>query len=323
MFSLEFEYALGKPEAVAAFRQQAEDFCVDEALGFEPCGEGEHVYLHVQKTHTNTEWLAKQVAQFCGVQKRDVGFCGLKDRHAVTRQWFSIYMPKPIPLDWQQWASELAPNVVVLSHSRHTKKLRRGEHANNQFKIALHLLKGDMGDLVARCETLSRQGVPNYFGEQRFGSNANNLHAAEAWLVQGARLAKTQKSFAMSAARAYLFNLVLSHRVQNGTWLQCIEGESVIDGGPSGPLWGRGRLPVSELALSMENEAISPMKGWCEGLEHCGLSQERRALVLQPKNMAFEVQGQTLTVQFSLPPGTFATSVLREITGLDNRAQDS
>lgn len=304
---------------MADFRVSEQDFVVDEVLGFALAEEGEHFYLQLQKTGTNTQWLAKQLALYAGVKPVDVGYSGLKDRHAVTSQWFSIYLPKIKNLCWNAFLTEHGKNVTLLNSSKHTRKLKRGMHESNNFLLTLRNFKVDKQSLDQRLEAIKNQGVPNYFGEQRFGIEANNLVMAQDWLVNGKRLARPQKGFVMSAARSYVFNLVVAARVRSGSWDSLIDGDAATDAElPSGPLWGRGRSSCSGQALAIEQQACEQVKGWLEGLEHCGLNQERRSLVLKPKNLSWQLAENNLQLSFSLPPGEFATAILREVAELKN-----
>lgn len=314
-FSLDWAYAYGKPQVTGLFRQSPEDFQVVESLGFELAGQGEHVYLHLEKRGENTDWVARQIARLAGVQNHDVSYAGMKDRHAVTSQWFSVYFPKGNEPDWRELASE---SVRLLAVTRHTQKLRRGAHQSNHFCIRLHQLEGDLASLPERLEQVTAGGVPNYFGLQRFGHNGNNLHEANRLLVEGTRIANRHKrGMMMSAARSYLFNQVLSARIQDGSWNNQLEGDvASADGFGTGPLWGRGRPLVSGACAELETRVLQDLAAWCDGLEHVGLSQERRSLMLTPVGFDSHLNGSTLEVRFSLPPGTYATSVLREISQL-------
>ncbi|NIB39699.1 tRNA pseudouridine(13) synthase TruD [Pseudomaricurvus alkylphenolicus] len=313
-FPLNWAYAQGAPEVTGLFRAQPEDFQVDEDLGIELTGEGEHVYLHIRKRGDNTAWVAKQIARLADVNTGDVGYAGLKDRNAVTTQWFSVYLPKGEEPDWASLNSE---SIKVLAVTRHRQKLRRGTHRANLFAIRLRQLQGDDSGLQPRLERVAQQGVPNYFGEQRFGHDGGNLELAQRLLVDGDKIRNRQRrGLTMSAARSYLFNRVLSERVRRGDWLSQLPGEVAINDAPSGPLWGRGRLATSDECQQLELDILQPLQAWCNGLEHVGLTQERRALQLIPEALQWQRQAEDLKLQFSLPPGTYATAVLREICQL-------
>jgi tRNA pseudouridine13 synthase len=316
IFSLDFPYAYGQPEATASFRVEPEDFQVDETLGFEPAGEGEHVYLHVWKRGENTAWVAERIAELAQVQVMDVGYCGRKDRHAVTTQWFSIYLPKKeLEPDWAALNSE---SIKILSVSRHQHKLRRGDHETNRFIIRLcDFVVADKSAFEEKIANVLAQGVPNYYGEQRFGRNANNLPEAHAILVEGKRIRDKQKrGLMLSAARSYLFNQVLTTRVSANNWQMLLGGEPELY--PTAPLWGRGRSAATGDALLIENAAMEAWAEWRDGLEHAGLSQERRALVLKPEAASWCWIGADLEISFMLGSGEFATTILRELAVLQS-----
>jgi tRNA pseudouridine13 synthase len=315
-FNLDFPCAFPMLKASADFRAQPEDFFVDEQLGFELSGSGEHLCVHIEKRNQNTAWVAKGLAELAGIKLMDVGYCGLKDRHAVTRQWFSLYLGQR-ELDLNEINLE---GCSVLAAARHDKKLRRGIHAGNAFLIRLRNVRGDMGLLDQRWLDIANQGVPNYFGEQRFGYGGSNLQRAQELLPLHARIWRDRKNqFAVSAVRSYLFNCVLADRVRAGDWRQAIDGDPQIF--PSGPLWGRGRsLSLDELAVR-EQHLLESYADFCEKLEHLGLQQERRGLLLQPAAVSTARDESGWLLGFSLPPGAYATCVLRELLELKNLQQ--
>ena len=325
-------YAYGRPQATAILRHQAEDFRVDEQLGFEPDGYGDHVWLCIRKTGHNTQWLAAAIARLAGVSERDVGYAGLKDRHAVTTQWFSVAMAGHREPDWQALASD---SITVLQVERHRRKLRRGTLTGNRFAIRLRELAGDATDIDGRLAAIRVRGVPNYFGEQRFGRD--NIARAAAMFAGKLRVKRHQRSLYLSAARSMLFNEVLSRRVALGVWDRCVTGDVMqLDGSnsvfrieqcdedidrrlgvsdihPSGPLWGRG-LPMSAgQARGIEMAAIEPYGIICAGLESAGLKQQRRPLRLAVRDLEWRFSNADLEMRFFLPAGSYATVVLREV----------
>lgn len=314
MFDLDFPRAFPALDVCADFRSAPEDFFVDELLGFGLAGSGEHLCLHIEKRDQNTVWVAKQLAEWAGIQQMDIGYCGLKDRHAVTRQWFSLYFGKKAapPL-----TSLHIDNCSIIASGQHDKKLRRGMHTGNRFIIRLRNVKGDRQLLAARWQQIAQQGVPNYFGEQRFGIDGSNLQRAVELAEAHARIWRERKNqFVVSAVRSYLFNRVLAERIQQQTWRDALEGEP--DDAPSAPLWGRGRLASQGTAQAFEMAALESFANWREKLEHVGLQQERRALCLQPVCNSEQWENNDWSLEFSLPPGSYATSVLRELCALRN-----
>lgn len=322
LFSLDFPRAYGAINTRASFRSLPEDFQVTEELGFEPVGEGEHVYLYVEKKGENTAWVAEQIARIARVKPMDIGYCGRKDRHAITRQWFSVYLPMRNQDPEPDWAVLNTDSINIIKISRHVRKLRKGEHQANHFAIRLRDVQtDDIEALNNKIEKIFVQGVPNYFGEQRFGHKANNLREAQALLVEGKQYRDKQKrGLVLSAARSYLFNLVLAERVRSGNWDQILKGDP--EPIASGPLWGRGRPLAFDELLVLEQAVLSPWNLWCHSLEHMGLNQERRALVLRPSAGKYQWHSRDcLELGFTLEAGAFATSVLAELCVLENRHQ--
>ena len=325
-FTLDFPRALGEPPGSAVFRQYPEDFQVTERLGFEPSGEGEHLCLYVEKRGQNTRWVAGMLADYFGVDEMAVSYCGMKDRHAVTRQWFSVHLPG-IQEDLSAKELELS-DCKILTVARHHKKLRRGMHADNYFVIRLRQLDGDIKAMEQRLVAIAANGVPNYFGEQRFGREGGNLREADQQLKSRAAESQQRRhksrqparrgGIYLSAARAYLFNLVLAERVLQGNWNQVMEGE--VD--PGGPMWGRGRSQAPEDVRQLESHVLQPWQDWCHGMEFSGLSQERRSLLLMPGEFTWQwlkgtdTDQSDLELSFSLPTGCFATALLREVAEL-------
>lgn len=331
-----WSHAHGQPNAAATIRSCPEDFRVDEELGFEADGEGEHLLVHLQKRNRNTDQVARELARHAGVRARDVSYCGLKDRVAVTTQWFSIWLPgKPDP----DWSSLENDEVKILSQARHRKKLPRGALRANRFTLVLRELEGDRDALEQRLTTVQEQGVPNYFGEQRFGRGASNLQSALAMFDDRKVKDRHLRGLFLSAARSFLFNEVLAARITAGSWNQVLLGEALMltgsrsyfianeiddeviqrhaegDVQPSGPLWGRGELPPQLEAQALEKSVLARQSHFCEGLEKAGLKQERRALRLSVDDFRWQwlPEEDSLQLSFSLPAGSYATSVLREL----------
>jgi tRNA pseudouridine13 synthase len=304
----------------AAIRTVAEDFEVVEKLGWELSGDGEHDYLWVEKTGANTEWVSRQLAQHAGVAARDVGYAGLKDRHAITRQWFSV--PRGHSPEWSGFEAE---GVQILDVRRHAKKLRRGAHRGNAFVI---VLRGDglaqhAAAIEQRVQALREQGVPNYFGEQRFGRDGSNLRLADQWAA-GRRLKRHSRSLAISTIRSSLFNDYLDERVRDGTWNRLLPGDTAsLDGSGSvfsvdsvdAELERRcGELdihPAGELAG--EESVHDGKEAWLDALAKARVASAWRSLRLRVINLSATVSDETVSLTFSLGRGSFATSVLREI----------
>jgi tRNA pseudouridine13 synthase len=299
--------------ASATLKRLNEDFIVIELPLQLPSGAGEHIWLDVEKNGANTAFVAQQLAEAAGVQDRDVGYAGLKDRYAVTRQWFSIYLPKGETPDLTQLQH---PEFKVLSQSRHVKKLRPGDLQGNHFRIVLRDVTGERDALEAKLQAVASQGVPNYFGAQRFGFEGGNVRQGLAMLAREIRVRNPKKKgIYLSAVRSFVFNEVLALRIQLGLWGQTLPGDVMDEAGrPTGPLWGRGRVSTTDQAQALELGVAERHASMCGGMEHAGLDQDRRALVARPANMAWDwPQADQLVISFELPAGTYATSVLDEI----------
>ena len=269
--------------------------------------------MHIRKRDQNTQWVAGLLADLAGIKRNDVSYCGMKDRFAVTTQWFSLYLPgKEIPQE-----QLVHGDFEILSMARNNKKLRRGMHAANTFCLVLRefsSLEEHFSDIDARLKSIASDGVPNYFGEQRFGHDAGNLYQAQD-LIERDQLKGNRRGTGiyLSAARSWLFNLVLAERLRQNSWSESFEHESE----PSGPLWGRGRSAASGDLATLEQGILTSWQSWCYALEHAGLKQERRGLVLIPQNMHWQRLGvDQLELSFDLSGGCFATVILREIAEL-------
>ncbi|MFN8849934.1 MAG: tRNA pseudouridine(13) synthase TruD [Inhella sp.] len=299
--------------ASATLKQFKEDFVVTELPLQPPSGAGEHLWLEVEKNGANTAFVAQQLAAAAGVKDWDVGYAGLKDRYALTRQGFSLYFPKGEAPDLTQLQH---PEFRVLSQSRHLKKLRPGDLQGNRFRIVLRDVMGDRGAIEANLQAVAAQGVPNYFGPQRFGFEGGNVEQGRAMLAREIRVRNPKKKgLYLSAVRSFGFNEVLALRIQQRLWGQTLPGDMLDAAGlPTGPLWGRGRVTSTDRAQALEHAVAERHASLCDGLEHAGLEQERRSLVARPADLAWEwPQADQLVLSFFLPAGTYATSVLAEI----------
>ena len=321
----------------ATIRATAEDFVVEEIDGFQATGSGEHLLLTIEKRGMNTAFAAKQIAAWAGISEMGVGYAGLKDRHAVTRQRFSVHLPRRIAPDTGTLEAE---GLRVLGSEWHARKLPRGALAGNRFSLVLRDVLGGRTSIEARLQRIASRGVPNYFGEQRFGRDGDNPGNALA-MFGGRRVGREQRGYLLSAARSALFNRVLAVRAGDGSWERGLDGEVwVLDGSrtvfgpepwsdvlaarlaafdihPSAPLWGSGESRTIGEARVLEHAVLDDAESLAlrAGLEAAGLKQERRATRLRPLDMAWEWQDadDVLALRFVLPPGAYATTVLAEI----------
>ena len=221
--TLGLPFAHGGPILIGRLRGRPEDFVVEEQLGYVASGDGEHVFLTISKRGRNTQEVARAIARLAGVRQVAVGYAGLKDRHALTTQHFTVQLPGREAPDW----SALEDGTLqVLGAERHHRKIRRGTLKGNRFIIRVDQVEGDRESAEQRLRLIGTQGVPNYFGSQRFGREGGNLvRVAEMFDGRGRKPGREQRSLLLSAARAQLFNRVLEARVENASWNQALDGD--------------------------------------------------------------------------------------------------
>lgn len=327
------------PSNMAGVKSSPCDFKVVEKLGFDCSEEGEHIWFNVTKTELHTTQVAMDIAKCANVAAKHVGFSGMKDHRAVTSQWFSVWLPGVKDEDLPDWTTLNRENLQINKTVRHSRKLKRGTHSANEFEIRLVDFSGDIAEFTNRIESLLKEGVPNYFGEQRFGYGGSNLNKALDWFEKGYKIKQQNKrSIFLSSARAWLFNLVLSKRLGNEDWLTVYDGEPLnlsgsksyftsenrnedqnrvlaLDVNTTGPLWGKGIdkiLPASDLR-DLEDSALADSSLFKDGLDKAGLTYDRRPLRYVPQNLAWNVVDDCITLKFSLARGQFATAFLREL----------
>jgi tRNA pseudouridine13 synthase len=328
------------PLAAGVLRSSPEDFIVDEILGFEAGGEGPHALLHVRKRGANTEWVARELARAAGCKPFDVGFAGLKDRNAVTTQYFTVPRGRRETGEFLRLKGE---GYEVIGAAPHQRKLPRGALAGNRFEIAVRELRCDGAALAARLADIVRGGVPNYFGPQRFGRDAGNLvevlRAAERAAAgeRGRSRGRGDAGFMLSAARSLVFNAILAERVVRGTWNSLQAGDVAnLDGRgsvfavetvddalaarcatleihPTAPLVG-GDVPLVAGAIrELEDATAAQFPEALAVVAHERMNSERRALRLRVRGLEHAYAGNVLRLRFELAAGSFATTVLREI----------
>lgn len=333
--------AHGTPPISGAIRRTAEDFQVIEIPAFSPSGEGEHRILHVRKKLMNTAQVGKLLARHANLPPSRVSWAGMKDRNAVTEQWFSVHIANLPEPDWFALNSD---NLKVLEVYQHQRKLKKGVLKGNQFYLRVTDVEGDIEALKSRYETILDHGVPNYFGEQRFGFRGRNIHKALAMFRKPPRrMPRHERGIYLSAARALLFNAVLDRRVREHSWNRILPGEICMLKGshsvfaadgepdlqqrldhfdihPTGPMWGDGELTSSGDCQALETGVIADYEEFARGLVNAGLKQERRALRLEPLFFQMQVARDSVSFNFELPPGSYATAVLHELMTVKNTA---
>jgi tRNA pseudouridine13 synthase len=330
--------AHGESCGQAVLKETAEDFQVDEVLDIPLSGAGEHLWLWVEKRNLNTEEAARRIARAARVPLKMVSYAGLKDRQALTRQWFSLHLPGKTDPDLSGAEDE---TLRLLKQARHSRKLQRGAHAANGFTLRLTHLQADHAELDARLQRIKAVGVPNYFGLQRFGFDGGNvLQARDFAMRQDLPVQRNLRSRLLSSARSYVFNRVLAQRVAAGTWNRAQVGDllaftdsrsffpageaecqdprlAILDLHPTGPLWGEGEPESSGATLALEQAVGTEEAKLCAWLQKAGMSHERRTLRLPIGDLTWHYPASDiLQLHFVLPAGCFATVVVRELLDL-------
>ena len=353
-------FANGKPELAATFKQEFADFRVEEQLSFKFTEKGEHAYLWVEKIDRSTVDVAKKLSEVTGVHGSQIGYSGMKDRRAETRQWFSIKLPAGREAELGACEGD---SLRIIETHRNSRKLKIGSHRSNHFRVLLRDCEGSREEFEQRLARIESAGVPNYFGSQRFGRDLSNLNQVQDWMSmeleaatgsaasKPARMPRFKRSMLFSAARSYLFNQLLSRRLELGNWSSYIAGDVLnLDGtGRSfaleegaqwdpilqqrledfdihitGPLPGeidsKDKYVSYGKAADIEEAVCKEFNTLLAGLRHFGLKAARRPLRFRPIDLTWEWQqsesaggSSDLLLDFSLGKGAYATSLLREL----------
>jgi len=346
----ELTYLHGKPESSGLLRSQKSDFKVFEQLPFAPIGEGEHLFIYIRKTGANTVFVARELAKYFKVKEQLVSYAGLKDRFAVTEQWFGVHVPGKQVYDLQDLAIE---GVEVLEYARHNKKLRTGALTGNRFELILRNVT-NLQALHNRWNDIVEQGVPNYFGEQRFGIDGGNIDKALA-LFSGTKVKdKKKRGMYLSAARSCIFNDIISERIGQNTFNKLQQGDVLMLAGTqsvfhlddvddaivqrfiekdvdiTATMWGSGELMTTANPKVIEENVSEKYTEFAQGLPRFGLKQERRRirLIVQKADIKVLENEQesdnalsSVKINFILPAGSYATTVLRELIDYQDGTQ--
>ena len=325
------------PKQTALLKAECADFVVKEQLGYDMSGDGEFVAVKVRKTDCNTLFVGEQLAKFAGISARNMSYAGLKDRKAVTEQWFSLQMPgQPTP-DFSQFSLE---GVEILDVTRHQRKIRIGSLQGNHFEILLRNAE-ETDELKERLDFLAKNGFPNYFTEQRFGRDGNNLTQALRWANGEIKVKDRHKrSFYLSAARSEIFNLIVSKRMEldlaqqiligdvlqlNGShsWFVVDESEDLAqlqrrlaqqDVLLTAPLIGE----EEKSAVDFENEIFAQHQALFALMRQERMKAARRPILMQPQQFQWQFEPNGLRLQFDLPAGSYATALIRELVNVEN-----
>ena len=325
------------PKQTALLKAECADFVVKEQLGYDMSGDGEFVAVKVRKTDCNTLFVGEQLAKFAGISARNMSYAGLKDRKAVTEQWFSLQMPgQPTP-DFSQFSLE---GVEILDVTRHQRKIRIGSLQGNHFEILLRNAE-ETDELKERLDFLAKNGFPNYFTEQRFGRDGNNLTQALRWANGEIKVKdRNKRSFYLSAARSEIFNLIVAKRIELGLAQQVLNGDILqLNGSHSwfvvdesedlaqlqqrlaqqdvlltAPLIGE----EEKSAVDFENEFFAQHQALFALMRQERMKAARRPILMQPQQFQWQFEPNGLRLQFALPAGSYATALIRELVNVEN-----
>lgn len=335
-----------EPPLEGGIGPEPEDFVVREVPLYPFSGEGEHLMLHIEKRMRTTREVVKILADWAQTSPREVGYAGMKDKHAVTSQWFSLPVPASADFD------ELAEGCRLLEATRHSTRLRTGHLSGNRFEMRLHGVN-DIPALIERVEALKERCIPNGFDAQRFGRGGRNLEKALRWAEGGIKRVKPfeRKLFA-SVLQAEVFNRLLVARFaleqptapQLGDVVRLAGSRSVFvvedieeaerrlkegDIVLTGPIFGPKARSASGTPGELEAQAVASL-GLSERAEanmaKAG-SGTRRDICLHIANLAHHEEGGVVTLAFTLPAGSYATLVVRNVLNqpwkLDLFAEDN
>lgn len=332
---------INTPTISGVIKSHASDFKVIEHHEVEFTEQGEHLWLKVEKTNSNTAWVATQLASACKVPARQVGFAGLKDRHAITEQWFSVQLPKI--RDIEVIKSKLPAEITIKAHHWHQSKIKTGQLKYNEFIITIRHIEGDRSEVERHVTQVQANGVPNYFGPQRFGNGMSNIQQVQDWFAASIKVNnKNLRGLLISTARSHLFNLIVAHRIQNGIWQNVIDGDLLQlnnshswfpvrdateaevkrrlkehDIHITAALYGEDDLQSYGKCAQLEHHIAAQFPIYHTGFKQHRVLQDRRSVRCLPQALQFNWQDNCLTIGFKLKPGCYATAVLREIINLD------
>ncbi|MEX2367209.1 MAG: tRNA pseudouridine(13) synthase TruD [Pseudohongiellaceae bacterium] len=337
-----FAHAWGEPDTPADFKTVAGDFQVEEILGFEPDGAGEHLCLFIEKRNLTTAAAMAHISASSGVPLRDISCAGIKDKTGITRQWLSLRLGLNKNLDPERLQTD---KLRIIRCARNRRKIRRGSHRGNRFVIRLRQCERPASCFQEKLQLIAGQGVPNYFGPQRFGHDGSNIAQIQDCFARG-RLPKDRftRGMLLSAARSWIFNAYLSQRVSSGSWNQYQQGDyCILEGSsrgfspapddqqisrrieqldihPAGPLWGRAQAAWMEQFAGLRRQ----FPELTAGLEKAGLEADWRALRMKVSEpLISDTDDGALMIEFTLGKGAYATCVLRELLKLNKRETDS
>ncbi|VTU08944.1 tRNA pseudouridine synthase D [Actinobacillus indolicus] len=336
---MQLAYLFGKPTQAGRLKAEFADFIVKEELGYDLSGDGEFVAVKIRKTDANTLFVGEKLAEFAGISAKNMSYAGLKDRHAVTEQWFCLHLAGKETPDFAQFQLD---GVEIIEVTRHNRKIRVGSLAGNHFELLLREVK-ESNDLTARLQQIQAVGFPNYFTEQRFGRDGHNLTQAQRW-AKGEISVKDRKkrSFYLSAARSEIFNLVVSNRIELGLTQQVLENDLMQLAGSNSWFVAKAeelaelnkRLELQDILLTAplvgENSATQTVSEYEQKIvvEHQDLlalmakermNAARRAMFCKPQHFEWVFEEEGLRLKFFLDAGCYATALVRELIQIEDK----
>lgn len=329
------------PGVGGRLKVEPEDFEVEEIPAYEPSGTGEHLFLWLEKRDLGAEFFQRQIAQRLALRPGDIGSAGLKDRRAVTRQWVSV------PATAEPRLADLeGDGIRVLQVSRHGNKLRAGHLHGNRFAVRVRdVAPGAAALALPIVERLRRLGMPNFYGEQRFGNGGETARLAVS-LLRGdstRRPGHFLLKLALSAGQSLLFNEVLARRMADNLLGRVVPGDVMAKwptGGlfvaenvdaeqarydgreivPTGPMFGKKMHPAARDEAEARERAVLRASGLPnDAFARWGklLPGTRRPLVALLETLTLEEEPGSLRLRFELPAGSYATVLLREVMKAD------
>ena len=334
---MKLNYLLGTPQQTGRLKAEFADFIVREELGYPLAGEGEFVAVKVRKTNANTLFVGEQLAKFVGISAKNMSYAGLKDRHAVTEQWFCLHLAGKETPDFSTFECE---GVEILEVTRHNRKIRMGALEGNHFELLLRDVV-ETDELKQRLNQLQEIGFPNYFTEQRFGRDGHNLTQAQRW-ASGEISVKDRKkrSFYLSAARSEVFNLVVSQRIADqqmqtvllGDYLQLAGSNSFFEVKAEDLMQSQQRLDENDVLLTApligensleqngnecEKAIVAQHKNLINLMKKERMNAARRAILCKPQDLRWQFEPEGLRLTFFLNSGSYATGLVRELITLN------
>ena len=325
---MKLNYLLGKPQQAGRLKAEFADFIVREELGYPLAGEGEFVAVKVRKTNANTLFVGEQLAKFVGISAKNMSYAGLKDRHAVTEQWFCLHLAGKETPDFSAFECE---GVEILEVTRHNRKIRTGALEGNYFELLLRDVE-ETDELKQRLNQLQAVGFPNYFTEQRFGRDGHNLTQAQRW-ARGEISVKDRKkrSFYLSAARSEVFNLVVSQRIADqqmqtilsGDYLQLAGSNSFFEVKEKDLVQSQQRLDENDVLLTApligensleqkgnerEKAIVAQHENLISLMKKERMNAARRAILCKPQDLHWQFEPEGLRLTFFLNSGSYSNS---------------